>query len=82
MKFLSRTSVLLMIAALVTESLVYAVDLWTVGVNNTRQGWNRFETVLTPANVPRLKKLREFPVDEKIDVLAPRRRRQALCLHR
>ena len=29
-----------------------AVDVWTVGVNNTRQGWNKFETVLTPANVP------------------------------
>ena len=36
--------------------------------NNTRQGWNEFEIVLTPANVPRLKKLREFSVDEKIDV--------------
>jgi hypothetical protein len=45
-----------------------AVDIWTVGVNNTRQGWNKFETTLTPANVPNLKKLREFPVDEKIDV--------------
>ena len=45
-----------------------AVDVWTVGVNNTRQGWNKFETVLTPANVPRLKKIREFAVDEKIDV--------------
>ena len=42
--------------------------MWTVGVNNTRQGWNRFETVLTPANVPKLKKIREFIVDEKIDV--------------
>lgn len=37
-------------------------------MNNTRQGWNRFETVLTPANVSRLRKLREFAVDEKIDV--------------
>ena len=43
-------------------------DVWTVGITNSRQGWNRFETVLTPATVPRLKKLREFPVDEKIDV--------------
>ena len=42
--------------------------MWTVGINNTRQGWNRFETVLTPANVPKLKKIREFTVDEKIDV--------------
>jgi hypothetical protein len=45
-----------------------AVDIWTVGVDNTRQGWNKFETVLTPANVPRLRKIREFIVDEKIDV--------------
>jgi hypothetical protein len=49
-------------------SLAHAVDVWTVGVNNTRQGWNRFETVLTPANVSHLRKLREFAVDEKIDV--------------
>lgn len=49
-------------------SLVHAVDVWTVGVNNTRQGWNPSETVLTPATVPRLRKLREFVVDEKIDV--------------
>ena len=68
MKFLSRTIMLLLFAALATESLVHAIDMWTVGVNNTRQGWNKFETVLTPANVPKLKKLREFPVDEKIDV--------------
>ena len=40
----------------------------TVGVNNTRQGWNRFETVLKPATVPKLRKIREFVVDEKIDV--------------
>lgn len=46
----------------------YAFDAWTVGVDNTRQGWNRAETILTPANVPRLRKLREFAVDDKIDV--------------
>lgn len=46
----------------------HAVDVWTVGVDNTRQGWNKFETVLTPANVPKLKKIREFVVDEKVDV--------------
>jgi len=57
-----------MIAALASASLVHAVDVWTVGINNTRQGWNKFETVLTVANVPKLKKLREFAVDEKIDV--------------
>jgi hypothetical protein len=48
--------------------LAHAVDVWTVGIDNTRQGWNKHETVLTPANVPQLKKLREFVVDEKIDV--------------
>jgi hypothetical protein len=63
-----RSSALVLCAVLGVESFVAAVDNWTVGVNNTRQGWNRFETVLTPATVPKLKKLREFPVDEKIDV--------------
>ena len=63
-----RTSVLVLIGLLASASLLQAVDVWTVGVNNTRQGWNKFETVLTPANVPKLKKLREFIVDEKIDV--------------
>jgi glucose dehydrogenase len=53
---------------LLAVSSASAIDVWTVGVNNTRQGWNRLETELTPANVPRLKKLREFVVDEKIDV--------------
>jgi hypothetical protein len=52
----------------VSASFAQAVDVWTVGVNNTRQGWNKFETVLTPANVSKLKKIREFIVDEKIDV--------------
>ena len=65
----SRTSrPLLMVPLLVWMSLAHAVDIWTVGINNTRQGWNQFESVLTPANVPRLRKLREFNVDEKIDV--------------
>ena len=68
MTSLSRTTVAIAIAALASASLLHAVDVWTVGVNNTRQGWNRFETVLTPANVPKLKKIREFAVDEKIDV--------------
>jgi len=70
MTLLIRTSALLLIAvlALVSTSFAQAVDVWTVGVNNTRQGWNKFETVLTPANVPKLKKIREFMVDEKIDV--------------
>lgn len=70
MTSIPRTSVLLLIAApaFVSAALARGVDIWTVGVNNTRQGWNRDETVLTPANVPKLKKIREFVVDEKIDV--------------
>jgi hypothetical protein len=70
MTWLSRTSalVLLVAPALVWASFARAIDVWTVGVNNTRQGWNKFETVLTPANVPKLRKVREFVVDEKIDV--------------
>ena len=54
--------------ALVSVTFAQGIDIWTVGVSNTRQGWNRFETVLTAANVPKLKKIREFKVDEKIDV--------------
>ena len=69
MAYFFHTSRLLLTALfLFWVSLAHAVDVWTVGVNNTRQGWNRFETVLTPANVSRLRKLREFAVDEKIDV--------------
>jgi hypothetical protein len=68
MKRQSRTSALVLTGVLVSSSFAQAVDVWTVGVNNTRQGWNRFETVLTPANVPKLKKIHEFVVDEKIDV--------------
>ena len=54
MTLLSRTSAVVLIAAtaLVSASFAQAVDVWTVGVDNTRQGWNKFETVLTPANVP------------------------------
>jgi hypothetical protein len=68
MPWRSRTSALAVIGLLASASLLEAVDVWTVGIDNTRQGWNKFETVLTPATVPKLKKLREFPVDEKIDV--------------
>jgi hypothetical protein len=67
MKFVSRASVAVLVVVAST-SLLQAIDVWTVGINNTRQGWNRFETVLTVANVSRLKKIREFNVDEKIDV--------------
>jgi hypothetical protein len=68
MKLRSRTSCLVLMGVLVATSFVRAVEIWTVGVNNTRQGWNKLETVLTPATVPKLKKIREFGVDEKIDV--------------
>ena len=65
MKRLLRASALMV---LVAAASLAAVDIWTVGVDNTRQGWNKFETVLTVANVPKLRKIREFPVDDKIDV--------------
>ena len=69
MAWLLRASlVAIALPALVIATFAQGVDVWTVAVNNTRQGWNRLETVLTPANVPKLKKLREFMVDEKIDV--------------
>ena len=70
MKLLSRTSGLVLIAVLplVWPSFGRAVDVWTVGVNNTRQGWNKFETVLTPTTVPNLRKIRDFTVDDKMDV--------------
>jgi hypothetical protein len=68
MTVLSRRIGLVLIGVLAAASFAQAVDVWTVGVNNTRQGWNKFETVLTAANVPKLKKIREFTVDEKIDV--------------
>ena len=64
MTYRSCTSALALLVApaLVLASSAQAVDIWTVGVDNTRQGWNRSETVT------RLKKIRDFPVDEKIDV--------------
>jgi hypothetical protein len=70
MTWLSPARALLLIATPVLAPVVFAqsVDIWTAGVDNTRQGWNRSETVLTVANVPRLKKIREFAVDDKIDV--------------
>ena len=63
-----RASAFICTAALAGTTAVHAVDVPTVGINNTRQGWNPLETVLTPASVPNLRKLREFLVDEKIDV--------------
>src|SRR4029077_13865418 len=69
MTSLSRANAIALLAApaIMCASPSPAVDVWTVGVTNTREGWNAAETVLTPANVPKLKKLREFPVDEKMD---------------
>jgi hypothetical protein len=67
-KYRARAMTLIAAPALVSVAFAQGVDIWTVGVNNTRQGWNRFETVLTPATVPKLRKIREFVVDEKIDV--------------
>ena len=64
----SRPGILVLFAILSLSPCARAVDVWTVGVNNTRQGWNRSETILTAANVLRLRKTREFAVDEKIDV--------------
>jgi len=68
MTLLVRLGLLVLFAILNVPTSAWAVDVWTVGVNNTRQGWNKGETTLTTANVPSLKKLREFVVDEKIDV--------------
>jgi hypothetical protein len=70
MTFKRRAGALIALAApaLVSVALAQGIDIWTVGVDNTRQGWNKFETVLTPATVPKLRKIREFNVDEKIDV--------------
>ena len=62
-------SSLVLVSVLMTGvGRAHALDVPTVAINNTRQGWNKLETVLTRANVPNLKKLREFAVDEKIDV--------------
>jgi hypothetical protein len=65
-----RASVLVLTATagLVSDAIAQGVDIWTVGAGNTRQGWNKSETILTPTTVPKLKKIREFTVDEKIDV--------------
>jgi hypothetical protein len=70
MTLLSLRSALMLIAvpAVVLSPFARAVDISTVGVNNTRQGWNKSETILKVANVPGLRKLREFPVDEKVNV--------------
>jgi len=64
-KPLLRTTLFCLLCA---AAAVRAFDVTTVGINNTRQGWNQFETALLPTNVPHLKKIREFAVDEKVDV--------------
>ena len=68
-RLLAPVTVLVVMAAPlpVLAPVAHAVDVSTVGVNNTRQGWNKFETVLTPATVPGLRKICEFHVDEKVD---------------
>jgi hypothetical protein len=63
----ARVSSSMFIAVLCFGLRVSALDVPTAAVDNTRQGWNKSETALTRASVPRLKKLREFVVDEKID---------------
>jgi hypothetical protein len=69
LSLLARTRGAVLIAVLTpAAALAQGIDVWTVGVDNTRQGWNRVETQLTPVTVPKLRKTREFPVDEKIDV--------------
>src|ERR1700712_42510 len=65
---LLRVSAWMCLIQLLSASSASAFDVPTVAVDNTRQGWNRSETVLTRASVPKLKKLREFGGDEKIDV--------------
>ena len=50
MTLLSRLGVSLCVV-LSAAPPVWAVDIWTVGVDNTRQGWNRTETTLTVENV-------------------------------
>ena len=58
MQPLIRTSVPVLVAVLLFALPSFAqVDIWTVGVDNTRQGWNKSETVLTPKNVPKLRKI-------------------------
>ena len=59
LKSRARGLAILALPALVSVTFAQGVDIWTVGVNNTRQGWNRFETVLTAANVPKLKKIQQ-----------------------
>lgn len=68
-----RRALLLMLSLIMAPAFMLmaparAVDIWTVGVDNTRQGWNRSETILDATNVSQLKKIRDFAVDEKIDV--------------
>lgn len=68
MKWPISTVCLTLVAALLSPPRARAADVWTSDVDNTRQGWNQSETILTSANVPRLRKIREFAVDEKVDV--------------
>src|ERR1700759_5338881 len=70
MTMLTRTSSLILIVGffIAVSSFAQAGDVWTVGVDNTRRGRNKSETALTTANVPKLQKIHEFMVDEKVNV--------------
>lgn len=63
-----RALSLIMALAFMLMAPAHAADIWTVGVDNSRQGWNKSETTLNATNVSQLEKLRDFVVDEKIDV--------------
>ena len=63
----SSVFIAVLCSALSSAQRVSALDVPTAAVDNSRQGWNKSETILTRASVPKLKKLREFEVDEKID---------------
>lgn len=70
MTLIFRTSALVVIVA----AVVQPVDISTAAVDNTRQRRNRLETVLRVASVPKLHNIREFIVDDKIDVTASAQR--------
>jgi hypothetical protein len=44
LKLRGRGLACLAVPALATVAFAQGVDIWTVGVNNTRQGWNRLDT--------------------------------------
>src|SRR5215472_1881936 len=46
---------------------VAATAITTFHNDNLRTGWNRYETVLTPANATNLQLLHTVPLDEQVD---------------